>query len=421
MKLLITVFFFFAVFLTNSQAVEVISLPAGTHLEAAVLISQNSACLVGDDEIRYLDLTTGMSAQVFFRTNSIIRDVCFSAGTQTGYAVGYDWSNNSPIILKTTNGGLNWQETVIPGYQHNPYSLCISNDTIAIAGSDGSLARSIDGGTSWQVNTSFNCWFFTNEDIILKDNYIFVTANKLFRSNDAGINWLQVGLLDSTASSGISFSGLTKVGNTLFGAGGELGTPHPAVAYTTDNGTTWQQTVMADTGWLSSIKFANATHGFAAGYQASGQVYPVAYETTDGGVHWTKMSLNMGPAQSLIDIFTDQTNVYLVGGDYILVQPLIMTGVGEENSAPQNFHLSQNYPNPFNPSTKINFSIAKAGVVNLRVFDITGKEVAVLINDVKPAGTYTVEFKDARLASGTYFYKLESSGFVETKRMMLLK
>lgn len=91
------------------------------------------------------------------------------------------------------------------------------------------------------------------------------------------------------------------------------------------------------------------------------------------------------------------------------------------NEIPQRFELSQNYPNPFNPTTKINFSIPKAGFVTMRVYDVLGKEVGVLVNDVKQAGSYVVDFNASYLASGLYFYKIEANGFTDIKKMMLVK
>jgi hypothetical protein len=100
----------------------------------------------------------------------------------------------------------------------------------------------------------------------------------------------------------------------------------------------------------------------------------------------------------------------------------VTTGVTPINTQiPNDYSLSQNYPNPFNPVTKINFSLPKNGLVTLKVYDVLGKEVKTLVNEVKNAGTYVVDFSGTSLSSGTYFYRLESNGFVETKKMMLIK
>jgi len=92
---------------------------------------------------------------------------------------------------------------------------------------------------------------------------------------------------------------------------------------------------------------------------------------------------------------------------------------------PSSFELSQNYPNPFNPSTKINFQISSDSKVELKVFDISGKEVAVLVNDVRQADYYTVDFNASGLPSGIYFARLnvqsESGAFTKSIKLNLLK
>ncbi|MFA5403606.1 MAG: T9SS type A sorting domain-containing protein, partial [Ignavibacteria bacterium] len=77
--------------------------------------------------------------------------------------------------------------------------------------------------------------------------------------------------------------------------------------------------------------------------------------------------------------------------------------------------------NPFNPVTMINFDISKTGYVSIKVYDILGQEVATLVNESKNPGSYFVNFDGSTLSSGMYYYKLESNGFVATKKMMLIK
>ena len=88
---------------------------------------------------------------------------------------------------------------------------------------------------------------------------------------------------------------------------------------------------------------------------------------------------------------------------------------------PNAYSLEQNYPNPFNPVTSIKFSIPTGGFVELKVYDLLGKEVATLVSDPYEAGTYSVTFEAGKLASGVYFYSLESGNFKQTKRMLLVK
>ncbi|MFZ1320797.1 MAG: T9SS type A sorting domain-containing protein [Ignavibacteria bacterium] len=80
-----------------------------------------------------------------------------------------------------------------------------------------------------------------------------------------------------------------------------------------------------------------------------------------------------------------------------------------------------NYPNPFNPKTIINYELPKSDVVSLKVFDVLGNEVMVLVNEKQNAGTYSVEFDGSRFASGIYFYTIRTGDFIQTKKMMLLK
>lgn len=97
-------------------------------------------------------------------------------------------------------------------------------------------------------------------------------------------------------------------------------------------------------------------------------------------------------------------------------------GINQINSnIPDKFNLSQNYPNPFNPTTNIEFSLPEKSFVKLKVFDITGKEVAQLVNENLSAGTFRYEFNAENLPSGLYFYKLETEKFSETKKMIILK
>ena len=98
------------------------------------------------------------------------------------------------------------------------------------------------------------------------------------------------------------------------------------------------------------------------------------------------------------------------------------TGVEPISSeVPAKYELSQNYPNPFNPVTKIRFTLPEIKNVSLKIYDMTGKEVAVLVNNKLGAGTYAVSFDASSLSSGVYFYRLVAGSFVETRKMILLK
>ncbi|HEX7358642.1 MAG TPA: T9SS type A sorting domain-containing protein [Ignavibacteriaceae bacterium] len=101
----------------------------------------------------------------------------------------------------------------------------------------------------------------------------------------------------------------------------------------------------------------------------------------------------------------------------------IPTSVEEENNPTvvNNFELQQNYPNPFNPTTQIRFSLAEQSQVTLKVYNILGKEIATLVNDVQSSGVHEVSFDGSGLASGVYFYTLQAGKFTETRKMILIK
>jgi len=116
-----------------------------------------------------------------------------------------------------------------------------------------------------------------------------------------------------------------------------------------------------------------------------------------------------------------------VGGQFDVTYNTLITNIVADATVPvDDFELYQNYPNPFNPVTKIKFTIPSvetghAPSVRLLVYDVLGNEIAELVNEEKPAGTYEVEFNGNNLSSGVYFYQLRASSFVETKKMILMK
>jgi hypothetical protein len=103
------------------------------------------------------------------------------------------------------------------------------------------------------------------------------------------------------------------------------------------------------------------------------------------------------------------------------------TGVRDKNLAASQFKLAQNFPNPFNPSTIISYSLVNPGFVTLKVYNSIGQEVAVLVNENQSAGDHSIVFNASQninnqsLASGVYYYKLQTSGFEQTRKMLLLK
>jgi hypothetical protein len=94
---------------------------------------------------------------------------------------------------------------------------------------------------------------------------------------------------------------------------------------------------------------------------------------------------------------------------------------GHSANVPTQMSLEQNYPNPFNPNTVIGFQLSVASRADLRVYDLLGREVAVLVNSEMSAGHHEVKFDAAGFASGVYLYRLQAGGFVETRKLLLTK
>jgi hypothetical protein len=106
--------------------------------------------------------------------------------------------------------------------------------------------------------------------------------------------------------------------------------------------------------------------------------------------------------------------------DNMRVTPFNLTAISEDE-VPEKSGLSQNYPNPFNPSTDIRFQITDDGWVTLRVYDVLGREVATLVDEVKHPGAYTARWDAGGQSSGVYIYRLKTGNVVQTKRMMLIR
>jgi hypothetical protein len=123
-----------------------------------------------------------------------------------------------------------------------------------------------------------------------------------------------------------------------------------------------------------------------------------------------------------ISFFSNDTG-YAVSSEGFMYRTINSGGViGIINNAlPEKFELKQNYPNPFNPVTQIEYSLLKSGVINLSVYDITGKFIRTLVKEYQEFGTYKISFDASGMASGIYFYKLETNGYSEMRKLLLIK
>jgi len=124
---------------------------------------------------------------------------------------------------------------------------------------------------------------------------------------------------------------------------------------------------------------------------------------------------------SVVDLSAIGFPTFTISGNMKEIIPPLVTEVEEEQISPNDFYLSQNYPNPFNPSTRIQYQVSSSALVTLKVYDVLGNEVATLVNEERPAGSYEVDFNTFYLSSGIYYYQLRAGDFIETKKMILMK
>ncbi|MGH7602236.1 MAG: YCF48-related protein, partial [bacterium] len=272
----------------------------------------------------------------------------------------------------------------------------------------------------------------------------------IMRTNDGGANWLA-----QTSGTTVELAGVHLMnGNvgTIVGFGG-------LILRTTNGGATWIRQNSGATNDLRSVHFVNADTGFVVGYngtilrtnnggatwirQSSGttnNLFSVHFveantgtavgtaiilRTTDGGSTWR--SQPSGVTSDLYSVhFTDKNNGTAVGQ---LGRILRTTNGGgttkvDENElgTPENYELEQNFPNPFNPTTRIQYHLPRPQLVTLKVYDMLGQEVVILLDEPRPAGAHKIDFDAARLSnSGVYFYRMTAGSYTETRKMVMLR
>lgn len=330
------------------------------------------------------------------------------------------WCTTSPgatFIYKTTNGGTNWTQvhTQAGGFWNvikfqNPNTGFIQGDPV---GARWSLWKTTDAGLTWDSagmflpqNAAEAGW---NNSAALIGNHIWFGTNntRVYHSTDFGSTWTSGPTTGSLNTYSLHFTSPTV------GIGG--GT---ATVKTTDGGVTYGAPVTVP-GSGNILGIEGKGDNFWCGRGA------VIYRSTDGGATWALEHTAAGTVQAM-DFYDDGGCLkgWAVGatGSIAMIDGTI-SGIGNSNisETPASFKLNQNYPNPFNPSTTISFEMPKADVVELKVFDMLGREVASLVNGFRQAGTYRVDFNAIGLASGVYIYRIKAGDFVESKKMTLLK
>ncbi|MCX6163295.1 MAG: T9SS type A sorting domain-containing protein, partial [Ignavibacteriae bacterium] len=267
----------------------------------------------------------------------------------------------------------------------------INENTGWVVGGDFSVERifkTTNGGTNWNAQTSNTAnklfsVYFINENTGWSVGG--PSSPKIIKTTNGGTNWF------------------THIG-------GET------IIKTTNGGITWFSQSSGDTRYLRDCYVKNSNTMIAVGQ--GGKIIT----TTNGGVNWIIHSTGSTIELWSVDFPSDTTG-YAIGTNVVLktTNGGVTFVAGQSNNIPDEFKLFQNYPNPFNPRTNIKYQITNNSFVNLKVFDVLGKEVATLVNQNLQPGEYEVNFNSSDLTSGIYFYKLKSGDFSEIKKMLLIK
>ena len=361
-------------------------------------------------------------------------------------------------MYRSTNEGTDWNKLTVGGnYNWADFStLGFRSNLSGFAGDENGYAyTTINGGDSWSAKTQIEEGATVTSFAFISTNVFAATkpfmagvAGGVYLSTDAGDSWTCVSAgLPTLADTNTVVSSLAVIGTNLF-----AGTGH-GVYLSTDNGTSWNKVNNGLTG-IFVYTLAVKDNELFAGTLGQG-----VFRTNDNGSHWIHTSL-VKDVTSLAVIDTNLfagtwaqgmyrmtnidsswkavglTGVYVTGmaenNGYIYISTdynsiwssalSTLTDIKSSwNQLPVDFNLSQNFPNPFNPTTNIQYSVGKVQHVSLKVYDILGNEITTLVNEVKIKGIYTVKFNGANLASGIYFYKLQTESYSETRKMLLMK
>ena len=318
----------------------------------------------------------------------------------------------TPIgIYRTTNNGATWSFKVsgITGDRFT-YALALSGTNL-FAGTYGGVYLSTDSATSWKEADSG----MTNKTVValaVSDTNIFAgtQGGGVFLSTNNGTSWTAV----DSGLTNLFVSALAVNGTNLFAATGN-GANGANVFLSTNNGTNWTSvsTGLPKNSSISSLA-ATGTNLFAG---ANG-----VYLLGNNGGSWTSVSSGL-PSGGVGALVVFGSYLFAGKGGNVFRRPLSdLTSVADRPEAiPSHFELSQNYPNPFNPSTSIKYQIASASHVTLEIFDILGRAVATLVNEVKQPGTYTIRWDASNMASGAYFYRIQAGDFLQTRKLLLIK
>jgi photosystem II stability/assembly factor-like uncharacterized protein len=389
--------------------------PTTHSLNAVVFVDTSNGWAVGDSGT-ILHTTDGGDMWIVQSSGTTERlgGVDF-VDANTGWAVG---GSGGSVIQHTTNGGESWTEQTVTDtsfYRPALGSVDFVNSNEGWAAGVfyyrpdacwGISLRTTDSGNSWTIAGGASMVVFADEDhgwgADCPCTFDGTCNPELVRTTDGGDTWQDIET--DTPFGSLEFLD-ASTGWAVYWT---------SIAHTVDGGVTW---VLQDSGSIaaSDLDFTDSSHGWAVG--GLGRIT----HTTNGGGTWFVQSSGTELNLSAVS-FVDADHGWAVGqgGTIIRYNPTLQTPDEHSDLQPASFSFST-YPNPFNPSTTIAYDLPKAGRVSLRVFDLLGREVAVLKDGFVEAGSHRVTFDGSSLASGIYFARLDAGAFSQTKKLMLLK
>lgn len=329
-------------------------------------------------------------------------------------------------VMRTTNYGSTWTTIISRGFSNygQPLEMDQNNPSVYYFAPDGGgFYKSTNNGASF-TEISNNYPFRSPCDILVmwdSSNVVFVGDGVtgsgqaiIFKSVNGGVNWTSVRTVSSSETPSMC-NGVFKQ-NEVYATEWSGSNWYESVNY----GDTWNVTYSTGfSGWGSGVCFEDPNTILIGNYGSQS-----AFTWNDGGNYSTIGGLGGAGAGILVP----EKNVILnmqTGSLYKLrVNYTVLTTVNENintSSVPASYELSQNYPNPFNPTTNIRFALPNSENISLKVYNQLGREVAVLAEGFRNAGSYEINFDASDLSSGIYFYKLITGSTSMTKKMMLVK
>jgi len=419
--IIFNIFFPFSSYAQQDKEWEIIWSPTNNILKNLFFVNSTTGWAAGDSGTIIHTTNGGNSWEIQNSTVSTFITDIFFLDTSRGWAITIkDVFPFNTIILKTTDGGSNWNSEIFPdsnAYMRTIYFLDDLNGWIG-----GSyIAGTSDGGATWKradVDSSmvsglpvYKFRFFSRQFGFACGGYLDF-AGVVWRTTNYGENWSALGISPDQIFDLFILDSL----NAVSLSGDPEGVYQIANIRTSDAGLNWSYDTIPYFGISFAIDFRTESEGWSA----SG--YKFLF-TSDKGETWIQKPV---PDSSIIyDLtFPGSSIGFAVGEHGKILKYTSTSGVSSQNVVPGKFKLLQNYPNPFNAVTHIEFVIPETGFTVLKVYDFLGNEVETLFKGELTADEYDFEFpsrKNKNLASGIYFYQLKSGDYNETKKMVLLK